>query len=108
MSNLALAVFLAALSLAGTLVTGYRAWRKDRRHNSGSIRTSTAEDLWDESSDFRKALAEELNACRAESERLRRTAEDLSARVGVLEDEARQDRRRIADLERDLRLAKGA
>jgi hypothetical protein len=86
-------VAVATVGGAGIALTAAGAWLGVRRQRSGSIETSEAADLWDFSRDLMRDLREDLVKARE--------------RIAVLEQERRDDRKRITDLETEVARLRG-
>ena len=86
-------VAVASVGGAGVALTATGAFLGVRRQRSGSIETSEAADLWDFSRDLMRDLREDLVKARE--------------RIAVLEQERRDDRARITDLETEVARLRG-
>lgn len=112
---------IALLSVVGIAITALATYFGVRRLNSGGIRTSTAESLWNESNNMRKDLSErlsvaeekveaqakEIEAARADALAAREEAVQWRERAVKMEADTVRMKRQIATLQRQVRELKG-
>lgn len=100
---------LTVLSLlaSGTLVTALVTYAMHRRTTSGSVKSSTAQDLWQEAAGIRKALAEEVQLLRRELDSMRGHLEQKDQEISRLQEKVKFLEERNAELEWELQELRG-
>ena len=95
-------VWIALLGLVGVVLTALLTYFVSKRVNSGSIGTSAAADLWQESQAMRKELRDETVDLRGQLEKLQAEFADARTREGECKESLQAMATKMAKMEGKL------